>query len=157
MGDQLQSSLVTINDMTIEAAPGCGSDEDYFGGDGYSGGGAWGFERGNDGGSDGGDGQDDFNYDGGRGGVGSGVNISSLKMLNFELTPGKGGDYYWDNSLGFYYGGGGGGVLVNGEGPERDSYTQGQGYGGGAGRHSQHGGLQGVVLLEVSSEKKQIL
>ena len=52
------------------------------------------------------------------------------------------------------YGGGGGGVLVNGDGPQRDSVNQGEGYGAGGGPHGVSGvmhydGLPGVILMEV--------
>ena len=48
------------------------------------------------------------------------------------------------------YGGGGGGLLVDGEGPLGIvEPSQGQGFGGGG--YSHHGGLQGVILMEVDT------
>ena len=149
VGDQRQSTMVTIGDQTVTAAPGQNSGR--HGGHGYSGGGAYGRDGGAgcDGGSDGGDGEDDQKNDGGRG---TGEDISSYKMENFVLTPGAGGKYYYDGS---YYGGGGGGVMVNGQGPQRSSDNQGEGFGGGGGwRVNGHKGinvgLHGVVLIEVT-------
>ena len=52
-------------------------------------------------------------------------------------------------------GGGGGGVLINGDGPERESTAVGQGYGGGGAfsydSETWYHGLPGVVLIEVST------
>ena len=99
------------------------------GGDGYSGGGP----RGDYGGEDGGDAGDSGNDSGGQG---SGLDIGSVNMTKFELTPGKGGNFASKS-----YGGGGGGIIVNGEKPSRNEY-QGEGFGGGS-------GLPGCVLIEV--------
>ena len=75
-------------------------------------------------------------------------------MDNFVLTPGTGGKYFYDSNNYDYYGGGGGGVLVNGEGPQRESDNQGEGYGGGGGIRKSgatflYDGLPGVILMEV--------
>jgi len=108
----------------------------YGGGDGYSGGGGINAM----GGSGGGDGVNGTKSGTrwGQGGKGSGEDVTQIKMRNFKLTPGEGGEDLW--------GGGGGGVLVNGEGP-RQSGSDGEGYGAGGGRDE---GLPGVVLLEFS-------
>ena len=77
-------------------------------------------------------------------------------MDNFALAPVAGGKYYYWSVHGYYYGGGGGCVLVNGEGPDRDSVNQGQGYCGGGGRHINGAyiddGLSGVILIEVGNQ-----
>ena len=142
VGDPSQSSSFTVNGQAVTAAPGYDYvSNSYQGADGYSGGGGSG-SPGCDGGTDGHDGEN-CAYGGGRG---SGDDVTTYKMDNFVLTPGAGGKY---NSSGrFYYGGGGGGVLVNGEGPQRVSDHQGEGYGGGGGRHYGYG-LPGVILMEV--------
>ena len=154
VGDQRQSSWVTINGQTFEAAPGDDAD------DGYSGGGAFGGNtEGHDGGSNGEDGENDQNFDGGHG---TGEDVTTYKMNNFALTPGAGGKYlfYRGDVIvidGIYLGGGGGGVLVNRKGPQRDSDNQGEGFGGGAGWHRNSDGdlifdgLPGVILLEVGN------
>jgi len=136
VGDQSQSSSVTVNGQTVTAAP--GNSGFYQGTDGYSGGGGYGSSsRGCDGGTDGVDGEDCI-YDGGHG---TRDDVTAYMMINFVLTPGAGGQYY-KSPGGYYYGGGGGGVLVNGEGPQREYDRQGEGYVGG-------GGLPGVILMEV--------
>jgi len=144
VGDWRQSSSVTVNDQTVMAAP--GNDAGVAGADGYSGGGGYinNSNRGCDGGTDGSDGED-CSYDGGHG---TGDDVTAYKMKNFVLTPGAGGKCY------NRYGGGGGGVMVNGEGPQRESDNQGEGYGGGGALHSRGGisvydGLPGVILMEV--------
>jgi len=148
VGDKSQSSNVTVNGQTVMAAP--GNDVNYYGGgDGYSGGGGHGTEGNCDGGTDGSDGEDCYYGDGGHG---TGEDVTAYKMDNFVLTPGAGGKSVSDGVIG-YYGGGGGGVLVNGQGPQRDNETQGEGYGGGGGYHDDsvvhHYGLPGVILIEV--------
>ena len=81
-------------------------------------------------------------------------------MKYFKLSPGQGGDQQVVvNGIlgGLILGGGGGGVLVNGQGPQRRSNHQGQGYGGGGSDYlypkERHipipDGLPGVVLVEV--------
>ena len=147
VGDKRQSSVVSLingdNNVTVEALPG----HDSSGGGGYSGGGAYGNTTvGCDGGTNGGDGE---SFGSRSGGHGTGEDISSNNFDNFDLTPGAGGKPYFVSSGNSYYGGGGGGVLVNGEGPQRDSDNQGEGYGGGGGTQDLHG-LSGVILLEVS-------
>merc|ERR1719450_1144862 len=137
VGEERQSSNVTINGDVIEAAPGHRDD-------GYSGGGAssvtgW-IHCCNPGGSNGRNGSACVCC----GGKGTGEDVASYKFDNFLLTPGVGGECY---SLGDglpYSGGGGGGVLVNGAGPERDNVHQGEGYGGGRGHGTDvNDGLQG--------------
>ena len=127
-------------------------------GNGYSGGGqcCGPFK----GGFNGGDGEDD-DQDEYEPGHGTGEDILAYKMENFVLTPGAGGNYY-DYEQYEHWGGGGGGVLINGDGPMRDSDYQGEGYGGGGCGHRSNGskwewietGLQGVNLLEVVTPKK---
>ena len=109
---------------------------DLDGGDGYSGGGS----RSGDGGEDGGDAEDHSSY---KGGHGSGLDIGSVNMTKFTLSPGKAGKAY-PSSLS--YGGGGGGVIVNGEKPSGND-IQGEGFGGG--NCGNYGGLPGCVLIEV--------
>ena len=83
------------------------------------------------------------------GGHGTGADVTSYPFESLSLTPGDGGAVY-DNILQIY-GGGGGGVLVDGRGPEATEH-QGQGFGGGGG----HGpGLQGVIVLEMDSERRK--
>ena len=75
---------------------------------------------------------------------------------------GAGGNYFGNPEYDEYFGGGGGGVLINGEGPMRDSDNQGEGYGGGGCGHPSNGnrrqwieeGLPGVILLEVVTPSK---
>ena len=122
----------------LKAKPGKTTDN-VVGGDGYSGGGGFGTGRG---GSDGGDGEvgDDEDSEAGRG---SGLDISSISMKSFSLTPGKGG-------IGVsFYGGGGGGVVVNGVKPEAEQ-CGGQGYGGGGGYNGFVNAVSpGCVLIEL--------
>jgi len=61
---------------------------------------------------------------------------------HFVLSPGDEGEPYSN------YGGGGGGILVDNFGPSSNDYC-GKGYGGGGGEYSNHGGLPGMVLIEV--------
>ena len=85
-------------------------------------------------------------------GHGSGVDLASLVIKHWTLTPGKGGDEYHHSHMGDqYFGGGGGGVVVAGTGPSRDHLVQGEGYGGGGGSQNPHfyPGLPGVILMEV--------
>jgi len=154
VGDPNQSSSVKINGRTVRAYPGHDGNG-YSGAGGYSGGGGlghYGYDRGCDGGTDGGDGEDcDYGY----GGRGTGDDVTAYNMDNFVLMPGAGGKYYYNFTISNYrYGGGGGGVLVNGDGPQRYSDIQGEGYGGGGGPHKVSGvwhydGLPGVILMEV--------
>ena len=104
------------------------------GGDGYTGGGSPSAK----GGEDGGDGDSSSSNTGGHG---SGLDIGSVNMTNFELTPGKGGMSSSSN------GGGGGGVIVNEEQPSGENDYQGEGFGGGSGYGN--GGRSGCVLIEV--------
>ena len=50
-------------------------------------------------------------------------------------------------SIDEYLGGGGGGILVDGVGPSGEDETDGEGYGGGAGRSSL-GGNNGIIILD---------
>jgi len=115
---------------------------DYNGGDGYSGGGGGAYDgySGGNGGSNGGDGHNSY---GGDGGKGSGLDISTIALQHFQLTPAAGG-----GSCNLY-GGGGGGVLVDGQGPHN-----GGSYGaGGGGGSCNNPAQQGIVLIEI--KKKQ--
>ena len=117
--------------------------EGWYGGDGYSGGGA--ACCGNTihaGGTDGGDGEgESYNK-----GQGSHLDISTFSFQHFSLSPGAGGLHIT--------GGGGGGVFINHLGP---AWLQGQGEGyGGGGEGSTdgyngkgHPGAPGVVIMEV--------
>jgi len=120
-----------------------GEDAGGNGGNGYSGGGGGGANGfpGGDGGFDGGDGEHSpFSSEGG---LGSGLNISSISLQYFKLRPGAGGI-----GQGFY-GGGGGGVVVEVDGKvinhARREDNDGEGFGAGAGTHSSNG----VALLEI--------
>ena len=150
VGDTMESSRVNVTD---EADPlygptlvwaGHGEDGFHTGGAGYSGGGSRGDRDGQgrpfdyEGGTGGGDGLGHY------GGSGSGQDIFSYTFTAFNLAPGEGGEGTYP------YGGGGGGILVDGEGPLGIvESSQGKGYGGGG--YSHHGGLQGVILIEVDS------
>ena len=83
----------------------------HDGANGFSGGG--GEDKPSSGGSDGGDGEAGSE---GQGGKGSGLDISSLVVINFVLTYGSGGYQQC------------GGVLINGQGPDRQS-GRGEGFG----------------------------
>jgi len=87
-----------------------------------------------------GDGQD--SSDGNHGGKGSGLDISTIALQHFKLTPAAGGDYCGQ------YGGGGGGILVDGQGPHN-----GESYGAGGGKCNNADPAQGIVLIEI--KKKQ--
>ena len=120
------------------------------GGNGYSGGGAYGSA----GGSNGGDG-DDF-LDSFKGGAGSGLIISSdewtVLWSVYNITAGTGGT---GNTS--YGGGGGGGVLVDGEGPQHHEF-QGQGYGGGGSGYNDQtvSGLNGCAILEIVPQPRRL-
>ena len=93
------------------------------------------------GGSNGTDGEGQY------GGHGRG-SLNNDWMKQFVLRAGEGGHGE------FGLGGGGGGVLVDGEGPERASPGQGEGYGGGGRCCTEDDGslgLPGVVLIEVET------
>jgi len=142
-----------VGETIVRAHPGkSGGNHEWGienGGDGYSGGGGGGTQytgsSGGFGGSNGGDGQD--SPDGGRhGGKGSGLDISTIALEHFKLTPAAGGESCK------LIGGGGGGVLVDGQGPHN-----GRSYGAGGGDHEcsnvNHPAQQGIVLIEI--KKKQ--
>ena len=138
-GSRMTSSIERGGEVLLIAAPGQ-SNDGFNGGNGYSGGGAGTASEnivGQDGGFDGGDGEDYNSYEGGKG---SGLDVQTINMTRFVLTPGKGGK----SSDG--YGGGRGGILVNGKNPSDYEYI-GQGYGGGS--YYDDYGQQGCVLLEV--------
>jgi len=143
-GGTEESRVDTAAGETIVRAHPGGYGSSYDRGDGYSGGGAGtsisGYSGGS-GGSNGGDGNDSVD---GYGGKGSGLDISTIALEHFKLTPAAGGDSCE------YYGGGGGGVLVDGQGPHNgDSY----GAGGGKCKKDDVPAQQGVVLIEI--KKKQ--
>merc|ERR1712227_710773 len=143
VGDQGQSSSLTISGGdTITAQPG-ENGQGYVGGSGYSGGGGGSGSSSRvagDGGSNGGDGEDGS---GGNGGSGTGQDVSLFTFTTWSLGPGAGGRQY--SGVNFNYGGGGGGVLVNGAGPQGNIY-QGAGYGGGGRNGAGHPGL---ILVEI--------
>ena len=84
--------------------------------------------------------------DGGYGGKGSGLDLTSIILQQFSLSPGAGGKGDSD------YGGGGGGVLVNGVGPNRTTTGSGEGYGGGE-YTGNSGDGPGIVLIEINRRK----
>jgi len=138
-GSQETSSVEKAGQVLLIAAAGQDNDGNN-GGDGYSGGGAGYYtNHGQDGGSDGSDGGD---YSSNTGGKGSGLDVGTLNMTRFVLTPGKAG-----TAFSYDFGGGGGGILVNKEKPSGNQY-QGEGFGGG-GYGGYHNGLSGCVLIEV--------
>ena len=135
----------------------------HHGGNGYSGGGGYCYERTTkclgsfNGGTDGTAGQGRSSI--GIFGYGAGEDLSLYSMDNFNVTPGKGGDEFWDNlpaGTRQLFGGGGGGVLIDGVGPPNamNLTLTGEGYGGGEGRCSK--GMPGVILVEVGQSIKQI-
>merc|ERR1711962_664106 len=141
-GGTEESRVVTAEGETIVRAHPGKYGHGYNGGDGYSGGGGTGrYGSGGSGGSNGGDGNDSSNgWDGGKG---SGLDISTIALEHFKLTPAAGGEACGR------YGGGGGGVLVDGQGPHN-----GGSYGAGAGGCSNNDpAQQGIVLIEI--KKKQ--
>jgi len=125
----------------------------YNGGDGYSGGGAGAYRSGYNGGSGGSNGGNGQNTSYGDGGKGSGLDISTIALEHFKLTPGEGGGACPCN------GGGGGGVLVDGQGPPDwgsyvpNFYNEAQGYGAGGGGSTPFPAKQGIVIIEM--KKKQ--
>ena len=94
---------------------------------------------GQDGGSHGSDGEDSDSYMGGKG---SGLDIGTLNITRFILSPGKAGTHYLGNG-----GGGGSGILVNREKPGGGDQHFGEGFGGGGG--AGHSGFPGCVLIEI--------
>jgi len=145
-GGTEESRVVTAAGETIVRAHPGKYGGSYNGGDGYSGGGAGGgkYQYGGSGGSNGGDGNDSSN--GVPGGKGSGLDISTIALEHFKLTPAAGGD-----SCGIS-GGGGGGVLVDGQGPP-GPHNEGGSYGAGGGgcTYYEH---QGIILIEIKGEIK---
>ena len=131
------SSVEKDGQVLLIAAAGQNNDG-WNGGDGYSGGGAGDNNyHGENGGSNGSDGG---SYDSATGGKGSGLDIGTLNITRFILSPGKAGTAYVG------YGGGGGGILVNGEKPGGGDEHLGEGFGGGG---YGGAGFPGCVLIEV--------
>lgn len=127
----------------VSAAPGESGSREY-GGAGYSGGGGYGDDY-----YYGAGGEDGGNGHGSRGGLGSGLDLSSPGLMEFTLSPGAGGTPKLSGMYGFYVGGGGGGVFVNGVGPSASEHT-GEGYGGGGGGSGYSGDPgSGLVLLQI--------
>ena len=81
------------------------------------------------------------------GGKGSGLDLSSITLQKFSITPGVGGKAQGNA------GGGGGGVLANGDNPNRASTNSGEGYGGGRGYESSDTDGPGLVLMEIIRRK----
>ena len=139
------SSLETSEGQTVITAQPGKDGSNYNGGAGYSGGGAGtsnNFYPSGDGGEDGGDGDDGYaGYPGGRG---SGLDISTIQLQQFSLTPGRGGVHL--------FGGGGGGIMVDGSGPQA-SENAGQGYGGGGAYGGGDNPGPGLVLLEMKPKQ----
>ena len=70
----------------------------------------------------------------------SGLDITSIPLQSFTLSPGEGG------------GGGGGGVLVDQSGP-RNTINDGEGYGGGRGWSHDAGAGPGLVLMKIKPKQ----
>ena len=153
VGNKGQSSNLTFSSGdTYTANPGqAGDDDGSDGGDGYSGGGGSGFGQfSGNGGTNGGGGSSSEHY--GKGGHGTGEDVSSFTFKAWIIEAGAGGEEYFSKTSGYHTGGGGGGVMVNGQGPQPSQY-QGQGYGGGAsglGGEDYRDGMQGVILIEIN-------
>ena len=123
-----------------------GGENELAGGGGYSGGGGGSVTGypGGKGGSDGSDGEHSpFSSDGG---LGSGLDISTIRLDHFTLVAGRGGVGEYNRA------GGGGGVVVVEDGVERrpgrtqDSPTDGEGYGAGSGNGWA---AKGLILVEI--------
>ena len=93
---------------------------------------------GQDGGSNGSDGEDSDSFMGGKG---SGLDIGTLSITRFILSPGKAGTHMGG------LGSGGGGILVNGEKPGGGDQHFGEGFGGGG--YGGGSGFPGCVLIEI--------
>ena len=113
-------STIGTEDQIVAFAPPGSDNNGNDGGAGYSGGGGYG---GGDGGENGSDGQDGNR--GNSGGMGSGLDIQTIQMNHFILSPGKAGVTSGTS------GGGGDGILVNGEKPDDVDKHHGEGFGGG--------------------------
>ena len=144
VGNEQEASYVNIAGHTVKALP--GQNGIFDGGDGYSGGGGYGF--GSSDSCDGGTNGENGNCSGG--GNGTGEDISTYFFDNFNLNPGAGG-------INTRFGGGGGGVLINGDGPMVETsragvkWSNGEGYGGG-GTYHRYGcsvGAPGVIIIEI--------
>ena len=83
----------------------------------------------------------------GLGGAGSSLDVTTIRLKNFKLSAGKGGE-----ATGYEKGGGGGGVKVDDTGPERPNNLAGEGYGAGS-YYGSSRGLPGAVLLDFASEE----
>ena len=86
------------------------------------------------------------------GGKGSGIDVRTLNMTRFALTPGKAGKGEDE------YGGGGGGILVNGEKPSGSGDKwEAEGFGAGWGETEKAGkgtGHPGCILIEFSERQE---
>ena len=92
------------------------------------------------------------------GGRGTGEDITSYELQNYQLVSAGAGGQYYPNDV-YNHGGGGGGVLVDGAGPDVEEenkrgetlWSHGQGYGGGGTFHSSSDryGHSGVIILEI--------
>ena len=132
------SAIFRRGQAVLSAEPGQNYDGNN-GGDGYSGGGGYdGDVEGGDGGHDGSDGGDTGS---GKGGHGSGLEVGSLSMNRFVISPGKGGV-----GSSTYGGGGAGGVVVNGQKPTGGTEFDGEGFGAGGFVGAKR---NGCVLIEV--------
>jgi len=137
---QEDSSVETMSGRRIITAK-AGKDSDSLaGGAGYSGGG-------------GGGGPGNGGYNGGSGegyyaGKGTNLDIGTILLENFQVSPGVGGKTFGNK---YSNGGGGGGVLVDGEGPQPSKYA-GQGFGFGGSQGYRRPG-QGAVLLEMQQKQ----
>lgn len=85
----------------------------------------------------------------GRAPVGSGLDLSTISLTNFNLSPGAGGKP--ELKSGSYSSGGGGGILVDGHGPHGSVYA-GEGYGGGGYFDNSHHG-PGLILMEIKKNQ----
>merc|ERR1711892_293816 len=104
-------------------------------------------------GGGGGGGPGNGGYNGGSGegyyaGKGTNLDIGTILLENFQLSPGVGGKTFGNK---YSNGGGGGGVLVDGEGPQPSKYA-GQGFGFGGSQGYRRPG-QGAVLLEMQQKQ----
>jgi hypothetical protein len=154
--DVATDSIIVLGEKGMDGEDNGGNDA--AGGAGYSGGGGidypgpGGYICGGEGGRDG-----TAGVGCGEGGVGSNLDVTTIPLRNFKLSPGDGGCGSYSgpgdggNSCTSNAGhGGGGGVLVDNMGPSRPDNSSGEGYGGGGGGVY---GLSGVVLLDFVPEE----
>ena len=145
--DVASDSIIVLGEKGMDSPYSSGNNAD--GGAGYSGGGGQVYDppttcSGN-GGYDGSDGEGCSSTR--AGGEGSNLDISTIPLRNFKLSPGQGGEGGGSGNSG----GGGGGVLLDNTGPSREDVFRGEGYGGGG--HASDYGLPGVVLLDFVPEE----